>query len=473
MIIPEQLKNKFINRDGIKVVKLEFPSLGLTINNDKIYEDSLSLEERLVNGDSIEFVGCLSSIFSIEIHDITAKLKNQKIVVSMTMQEESTWIPLFVGYVDSVKTRLEDSWKGLTCYDELYYKANSVDVSAFYNSIFPAVTTTKTIKQFRDALFSHLGIVQEAQNLVNDNVVIKKEYDPKILDALKVIKAICQFNGVFVRINRYGKFEYMTLSGGSEGLFPSQYTFPGNKTFPGGYSLSPDSERQTVFLYMDMECEDYNVAAIDKVQVRKNEDDEGTSFGTGSNIYVVQNNMFAYGLSSVVLNQVAKNIYSKVSGFSYFPFDATQIGYPFVEVGAKVQYIIADYTSGNGTVVNKSSFILSRRLKGIQNLTDEFIAKGNEFQSVFISDLQTQLDTIKRSGGGGGLDPDKYYTKDEMDRTLEEYKRETTEDAEEIVDTAISEMETPTGLAFASVYILPNAPRADTLYGLTGGVILL
>lgn len=416
MIIPEQLKNKFINRDGIKVVKLEFPSLGLTINSDKIYEDTLGLEERLLSSDSIEFVGCLSSIFSIEVHDVSANLKNQKIVVSMTMLGESTWIPLFVGYVDSVKTRLEDSWKGLTCYDELYYKANDVDVASFYNDLFPTEETTKTVKQFRDALFSHLGITQETQTLVNDDVLIKKEYDPKLLDALKVIKAICQFNGVFGRINRDGKFEYMSLSGSTEGLYPSFYTFPGAETYPGGEIISGDG-LQTVLLYMNMEYEDFKVHAIDKVQIRKNEDDEGTVYGTGSNIYVIQNNMFAFGLDSAVLETAAENIYSMVSGFDYIPFDAVQPGYPFTEVGTKVQYIIANYTGSSGTIVYKSSFVMNRRLKGIQNLTDEFIAKGKEFQSVFISDLQMQIDTIKRSGGGGDLS--NYYTKDETDSAIE------------------------------------------------------
>lgn len=471
MNISDTLKTKFINRDGIKVVKLEFPSLGLTINTDRIYDDTLSLEERLLNGDSMEFVGCLSSIFSIEVHDVAQKLKNQKIIASMTMQGSNEWIPLFVGYVDSVKTRLEDSWKGLTCYDELYYKANDIDISALYNSIFPTVSTTTTVKAFRDAVFAYLGITQETQTLVNDDVVIKREYDPKILDALKVIKAICQFNGVFGRINRQGNFEYMSLSGSSEGLFPSQYTFPGANTYPGGVAC-PDGGLQTVLLYMDMEYQDFSVAAIDKVQVRKNEDDVGTSYGTGSNIYVVQNNMFAYGLSAGVLAQVAENIYSRVHGFSYIPFDATQIGYPFVEVGTKVQYIIADYTEGSGTIVYKSSFVLHRRLKGIQNLTDEFIAKGNEFQSIFISDLQTQLDTIKRSGGGG-LDPENYYTKNEMDSTLATYKVETEDSCEQIAETAISQMETPTGFTVASVYSLPSVRNANTVYLIQGGVIIL
>lgn len=450
MIIPEQLKNKFINRDGIKVVKLEFPSLGLTINNDKIYEDTLSLEERLLSSDSIEFVGCLSSIFSIEVHDVTVNLKNQKIVVSMTMLGESTWIPLFVGYVDSVKTRLEDSWKGLTCYDELTYKANNVDVSAFYNSLFPSESTTKTIKQFRDALFSHLGITQETQTLVNDNVLIKKEYDPKLLDGLKVIKAICQFNGVFGRINRYGNFEYITLSGSVEGLYPSLYTFPGAETYPGGEVVSDDG-LQTILLYMDMEYEDFKVHAIDKVQIRKNEDDEGTVYGTGSNIYVVQNNMFAYGLESSVLQTAAENIYSKVSGFDYIPFDAVQPGYPFTEVGTKVQYIIANYTGSSGTIVYKSSFVMNRRLKGIQDLTDEFIAKGKEFQSVFISDLQMQIDTIKRNGGGPGED---VYTKEETDERIEE-----------LIDEK--------GQKFVSCSSLPTPLEPNTVYLIQGDITIM
>lgn len=466
MDISAALKQKFIDRDGIKIVKLEFPSLNLTINTDKIYEETLNLEERLLSGNSIEFVGCLSSIFSIEVHDVTQNLKNQKIIASITMQGEEEWIPLFVGYVDSVKTRLEDSWKGLTCYDELYYKAADVDISTWYNTLLPSESSTVSLGDFRESLFTELGITQVETELPNDDLIIKKEYDPKTLNALKTIKSICQINGVFGIINREGLFEYRHLAGITYSLNPSDETNPGEEVFPGVLS----DEEESIPLYMKMEYEDFDVVPINKVLLRDSENDAGIAYGTGSNVYIVQNNMFVYGLSDATKVDVARNIYSNVAGLGYRPFEATNMGYPFLEVGTRVKYMVQDYTSGGGTLVEVSSFVMNRRLKGIQFLTDRFNAVGEEFQKAFITDLQAQIDMLRRNS----VDPDDYYTKDDMDTMMSSYMPlETAEEAiTEITDTALAQMTQPTTLAVQSVYTLPSTRSANTIYLVQGGVIV-
>ena len=44
-------------------------------------------------------------------------------------------------------------------------------------------------------------------------------------------------------------------------------------------------------------------------------------------------------------------------------------------------------------------YVLNRELSGIQALKDSYSAKGEEYQSEFITDLQTQIDTIKKNTG--------------------------------------------------------------------------
>jgi len=468
MQISEELKEKFVDRDGKKLLTLYFPELNLTLEGDHFYDDSMSLEEYLLDGSSIEFVGCLSSAFSIELHDVSASLKGKRIEASITIEgfEDEETIPLFNGYVDSVKTRLEDSWKAITCYDDLYSKASDIDIADWYNTLLPTDSSTVTMLNFRNSLFTELGITQEETELPNDDLVIKKEYDPKTLNALKTIKSICQLNGVFGIMNRDGIFEYRGLSGITYSLNPSEETNPGDETYPGVLS----DEEESIPLYMDMKYEDFDVYAINKVLLRDSEDDSGVSYGTGTNVYIVQNNMFVYGLSAETKATIARNIYSNVAGFGYKPFDATNVGYPFLEVGTRINYMVQDYTSGSGTLVEVSSFVLNRRLKGIQQLIDSYNAAGEEYQKAFITDLQAQLDTIKRNS----VNPDDYYTKDDMDTMMSSYMPlETAEEAiTEITDTALAQMTQPTTLAVQSVYTLPSTRNANTIYLVQGGIII-
>lgn len=44
-------------------------------------------------------------------------------------------------------------------------------------------------------------------------------------------------------------------------------------------------------------------------------------------------------------------------------------------------------------------YVLNRELSGIQALKDSYSAKGEEYQSEFITDLQTQIDLIKKNQG--------------------------------------------------------------------------
>jgi len=130
-----------------------------------------------------------------------------------------------------------------------------------------------------------------------------------------------------------------------------------------------------------------------------------------------------------------------------------------------------DMTEGGGYDVT-IFLIMSRTFTGTQFLRDTFTARGEENQSLFITDLQTQIDTIKQSGGGGGgLDPDKYYTKNEVDEILTEDYFTQAETIDQVSEQ-VNEMETPTGFTIVSAYTLPSVRAANTMYIIQGGVII-
>ena len=453
-MIDIQDKNKYLSDNAYFSWTVRFPALNLTFNNDDIPCEAFSLTESLCDKDSLEFVGCIASKCQVSLYDVEYDLKGQRMTVMLDD------IPMFDGIVDSVEIQTPSLQKKITAYDKLY-SISEIDVTNWYNGLsFP-----RTLKQIRESLLTHLGLSYETADLPADNMIVAKEYDPKSLNGLTCLKAICQLNGCCGIINRYGKFEFRYVKAAVKGLYPSDHTFPGPNVFPGG---AAGTNKFSVGYYESMKFQEYFVNPVTKVQIRPTDQDNGVIEGSGNNKYIIQANMWAKNVSKASLQIIAKGILKKLKRVTFHPCNIKGDGLPFLEVGDVVEYPVnVDMVDGGNYDVN-IFMIMTRTFSGTQFLRDTFTARGQENQSLFITDLQTQIETIKQ----GGVDMKDYYTKEEIDENF--YTSEETDVAvEEITNEAISQMETPTGLAFASVHVLPGSPRANTLYGVTGGIIIL
>ena len=368
MNVNEATKNAYRADSSKKEIRLYFPDLELTIGNNKIDHESMELTESLAEDESIEFIGCNASQFKITIHGISENLKNERIQAFVKVGT-TTEIPLFNGVVNDVSISADKTHKTLKCYDELYTKGN-IDVADWYKRlVFPV-----TIKYFRDNLFGEIGITQVSTALPNDNILIEKQYSPNSLKALVLIKSICQINGVFGIINRENKFEYRTIA----------KTETASVTEAFSYQKS-------------LKYQEYIVNPVDRLTIRQTDQDEGVSYGDGDNTYIIQGNFFTFNLENDVLLDMAENIYPNVEGFYYTPFESDNNGLPWIECGDYVSYSVYDYensTVGNPVYKTLTFCILSRKLFGIQNLRDSYTAEGDEFQRVFVTDLQSRIETI-------------------------------------------------------------------------------
>lgn len=449
MQVSEATKTAFLSNSIHKVIRVYFPDLDLTLTNNQIEMNSLHVKESVFDGSNFELVGCMASVLTITLYHLTDKVKGEKIQVFITA-DETDEIPLFTGIVDSVERQSNRSSKKITAYDELYTKGN-IDISSWYNSL----TFPITISNLRRSLFNYLGLQQESTILPCDSYRISKQYDPKTLQALPFIKNICQLNGVFGIINRYGRFEYRSLAM-IDAAYPSALLFPSNEIFPASPSATPTITPIPISgYYRSASYEDFVVHPIDKLQIRQNEQDTGVTVGTGDNKYIIQGNVFTYGLNHVELTELANTIYAYISNISYIPFKLDMNGCPWLECGLdaiRCRMIDDEASDIAGEIIYtyKDFYVFDREFTGTQSLVDSFGAEGEEFQNEFITNIGLSIDLIKQDI-------------DNINSTLSDY------------DARITALEEGGGggINVVSVPTYPVSPDLNTLYLIQGTVVIV
>lgn len=378
MNVSSEIKAAYKGSSHAKTLHISFPDLDYDVPDNEVYYESLKLDEAIFDGDSFEVVGCIASKLEVEIRDTGENLKGENIIVSISLDEiEDSDITLFKGYVDTVDREAQKKMQKITAYDALYSKG-AIDVADWYNNLsFPI-----TLYDFRNSLFDFIEIEQDDVALPNDSIIINKEYNPNTLKALSIIKALCQINGCFGMMNRAGIFVYRFLD-------------------TSGMDGSTDIA-EAVPYYRSMEYKDYTVNPIDKLTIRQSSEDAGITIGTGDNQYIIQGNMFTYNLEVSTIHTIATNIYAYLKDIEYIPFEASNNGYPWVEVGDNcvLKYQVYDFdesTSSQDVYKTVRVVALKRSMHGIQNLVDEYSAEGKELQQEFISDISEDIGILEQT----------------------------------------------------------------------------
>lgn len=434
MDVTPETKEVYKKDESKKNIRIHFPELGINLTNEAIYKESMSLKESIFDGNSFEFVGCISSMFSVQIYGMKEEIKG-KSIKAYIKTDDTEEILLFSGIVDSAKQEADKNYKKITAYDNLY-EIGKKDIAKWYNSL----TFPISLKDFRDKLFLHLKIIQEETELANDNFKIKKEYEPKSLKAIEVIKALCQINGVFGIMSRKEKFKYLKLDTRERTeVYPSEILYPNPKLFPAAKE-GVLVDREEIAHYKIVSYEEYQVRPVDKITIRESEEDIGVVYGEGDNNYIIQGNIFAYGADAEQLQNIARAIYGAVKDTYYYPFQGVGVGLPYLECGSMISY-----QTQQGI---KSFCVFGRELRGIQALEDTYTADGEEFQSEFITDLKLKLDTIQKN------------IKEEVKKEI----ADSTYTKEQIDEMANNQ------LKVLSVETLPENPDTNTIYLIQGEV---
>ena len=374
---PELFRNDSVN----KSLTITFTG-GQYINSD-ILAESFEMSESINSEEQVQFGECSSTMvkFQTFANNIHESMVGKVLTITITPNGGNP-VPLGTFKVASDEPSADLKIRTITAYDAISDIFNT-ELATWYEGLFPNEGDTLTCKEFRDSLFTYLGIEQESIVLINDSVEIEKTITTTSLSGKDVLYCICQLNGVFGKIGRDGKFKYLSLNPiGEEALYPSETLYPSDDLFPVEGSGTPP-EKIPDGTYINCSYENYVTDAIDKVQIRMEENDIGCIVGTGTNAFIIENNFLLFGKSTEDLTPIAQAIFDKISGVVFRPATITLVGNPLREIGDGIR-LVTKY-------VTTDTYVLSRKLKGIQSLKDEIQAESTKERDESLTDTHHQL----------------------------------------------------------------------------------
>lgn len=353
------------------------------IDNSQIISESVIITESLCSSQNLTFGECCASMFEVTVADVLMDLTGKEFMA--TVEIGGYEMALGIYRVDSfVREQADRRRKKIVAYDRMLNF--DVDVADWYQGL----TFPMSLKQFRDSLCNHVGVIQVMTELPLDDMQLTKTIEPEQLDGRKVLMAICEINGCFGNFDKTGNLTYKFL--GFSGLFPSETLYPSDNLFP---SEMTNAENLSRYQRSETYYEDYVTKPINKVQIRQEEGDVGASYGPGANCYIIQGNFLVYGKSGEELLAIVATIYEQISRRTYKPAHIVGPALPWVEVGDG----LICYTTDD--VIE--TYCLERTMKGIQGMMDTYDAQGSieQEQSFGLGDQIIQLEgktaVIKKS----------------------------------------------------------------------------
>ena len=321
------------NQISFTKVRVFLPSLSLSIDNSSI--GSIKFNESISDTDNLFFVGCSSSGIELTLNNFTMDIHLYPIEV-YAQKEDTTELKVFTGKVYTADIDKKDNTMKVVAYDSLYRIFNA-DITAWYDNL----SLPMTMKAFRDEFFNHFGIAQKSITLLFDDMVVDRtiggeEGNQGILGR-DIIRPLCEANICFGHIDYNGEFVY----------------------------ISPTQNNRDVALseVSAMVKADYVTDPIDKVIVRMDEEDIGAVSGYGTNAYIIEGNMFFYGLGVQDLQNVADAIYDELEGFSFQPLESEQMYNPIYELGDLITVPDGEDNFYQTIILNRSTDLQREEIK--------------------------------------------------------------------------------------------------------------
>ena len=422
--ISEEIKKLYIKDSTPIELEVRFKDNAFpTIKGSDVLSEQMTLHESICEEEQLKFGGCNASSFELTVFNLNSGIKGYEI--EPVLITNKTEIPLGVFYVETIEKYAGKDYKKLTAYDKMRYF--DVDVKDWYDNL----TFPISVKNFRNSLCEYVGVEQNEVTLIADNIMLTKELDSSNgINGLSLMKQICEISGVFGRMDRYGKFDYLSLE--SSMLLPADDLYPANDLYPSAGSGGSENSFNisTSLMYEHPLVEDFFTSNIDGVIIV---DSDGAQVLTeyNQNPYYVQDNFVIMGQTHETIMSLANALLSKMSSISYRPINSSKIkGQPHVECG--------DFISGEVNGYGFEAYVFQRDLTGIKALRDAYICKGKELLENDMNGVTATLQRLNSSIGKTKVTIEKTEKglRGEISQSLKDSKKYTDESSSATLDSA-------------------------------------
>lgn len=203
-----------------------------------------------------------------------------------------------------------------------------------------------TLQTFVEAVCAKCGVVLANTYISNGDLRIEY-FSPGEVTGRKLIKWAAEIAGSFVRANTEGKIEFAW--------------YDQNDTVTiRPYQGENENTKQISYFQGSLSYEDYDVMAIEKVQIKNSDDDIGTVWPSDleeGNTYVVSSNMILMNSSKDDLEYVAQYIYQTLMNAVYVPCKVSVGRGSGIRAGD-----IVTVTDVNGATFN--TYVMQRTVSG-------------------------------------------------------------------------------------------------------------
>ena len=381
--VSDAFKSAWLNGKQ-KFIQLEF-SDGTAIDNDGVVMESFSLTQTLCDESQLVFGLTSSAEFSIQVFNTGKQFKGLSVVPTLYVNVDGTQYSMSLGtYKIDEDARSDDrTYRTLIGHDALYEVLHA-DYSSWYNSL-----TLTTLKNFRDAFFTHVGITQETEILANDNMTLVKKSEVSSLSGAEIIRDICEPNATFGFIAYNGKFKYCRPASGGR-HFPADDLYPSNDLYPGDGAdiLMEASDVDSAPVMGGLVYSDYYTHKITQARFVASENVESVVGGVAGNCYQFEDNVLLYGQTTTVLSGIITNFLRATMGFFYIPATVKGRARLWAEPGDML-----GVNSGHDSVRFP---IMKRVMTGITALYDEYSAQGEEYFTYSANSVYQRLTDVEK-----------------------------------------------------------------------------
>ena len=376
-----------------KTLKLTF-SNGTILQNDSIVSESLEIKQSISESDQISFATVYASELHISVLPLT-RFKGLKCTVEITAGSYSRVLGTYTIVSDD---SLSDySARQLVGYDKLY-SIIPRDYSVWHNGLDTQLTGTITLKQYRDAFFSLIGITQQEATLPNDNLAVNLPSLNTTLTGGQILGMICDLNQCWGYLEFDGTFRYVLpqYPYRIDNLYPSPDLYPAEDLYLGIQDTQEDTGADLVLstgdYYVDgLSFSNFECQQFDQIVVHYGTGDETVSYGNEGNAYTVEKNIFTQVMSQEQLQTLMANALPVLQLLTYTPVTVRCQGRPWAQLGDKVCV--------HNWLYSYHFPILERTLSGITGLDDTYSARGVETNYDYANSLTRQVNDTKDFAG--------------------------------------------------------------------------